>query len=77
MSAHNSVPVWGSYFDARFFTIIDDLEKFSCSISEDHGRGSLREVGILLSVDVECCLESFINLAIVTVGSLRDVSALT
>lgn len=67
----------GSYFDARFFTMVGDLGVFSCCIAENHGKGSLREVSMLLSVDVECCIGSFTNLATVTVGSLRDVSALT
>lgn len=43
---HDSVlfGVRGSYFDARFFTMIGDLEVFSCCIA-------LREVSMLLSVD--------------------------
>ena len=44
--------VRGSYFDARFFTMIGDLEVFSCCIAENHGKGSLHEVSMLLSVEV-------------------------
>lgn len=33
--------------------MIGDLEAISCCISENHGKGSLREVGLLLSVDVD------------------------
>lgn len=43
-----------------------------------HGKCSLHEMGMLLSVDdVGCCMGSFIIFPVVTVGSLRDVSPLT
>lgn len=83
MHTHNHTPCdlfESSYFDARFFTMIAVLEEFSSCIT-----GDLRQKNEAYMKWVFCSRrmldvawdQSFINLPIVTVGSLTGVLALT